>query len=272
RYVNGQKIESKMVWRAWIRPVTLIDLVRLLFWVALTVYAYTWLKIFVPLLNTHLYDPLMYRIHNFLHFGIDPTRFLIALFPQPWFLHFLDWEYTIYYPTMVAGAAWFMATPSRSERFRFVAAFLLLWVASSWLYVAIPVLSPCYALPGDFTHVHQTMPKIALFQEMLIHHYALIKSPQKANALKAIIPIFGCAAFPSLHVAAQCLLALWARRRNRILFILFGALTFITFLASLISGCHYAVDGYVGILMAVLLVWIFEKKRKREPATEVPAK
>lgn len=46
------------------------------------------------------------------------------------------------------------------------------------------------------------------------------------------------------------LLALWARRRHRPLSVLFTVLTAATFVGSLVTGWHYAVDGYTGLLLA----------------------
>ena len=36
---------------------------------------------------------------------------------------------------------------------------------------------------------------------------------------------------------------------------LFFVLTFFTFLGSLVTGWHYAVDGYAGFLLAAVLAW-----------------
>lgn len=245
--------------RSILRPVLALDLARIMIWIGLTVYGYAWLKLFLPLINPRSYDALFYKIDNFVHFGLNPNRFLIALFPYPWFLQFLDWEYTMYHRTVVAGLCWFLVVSTRSERYRFVGAYSLLWLVGSWLYVAAPSLGPCYTLSGDYVEVKKFMPQIAEFQDLLIRHYFSIRQPKGLNMA---IPAFGVAAFPSLHVAGQCFLAFWARRRNRPLFVVFILLAFFTFIASLISGWHYAIDDYAAVAMAYLCVRLFEKRPK----------
>lgn len=246
--------------RSVLRPVLALDLARILIWIGLTVYGYAWLKVFVPLINSRTYDSLLYRIDNFVHFGLNPNRFLIALFPYPWFLRFLDNAYSIYHYTVIGGLCWFMVASTRSERYRFVGAYALLWVMGSWLYLVVPSLGPCYTLPGDYVEVKKVMTKCAEFQDLLIRHYFSIRQP-KGREITMAIPAFGVAAFPSLHVAGQFFLALWSRRRNRLLFVTFTVLTFITLIASLISGWHYAIDDYAALAMAYVCVWLFEKRR-----------
>lgn len=254
------RLQAVKYLRSFLRPVLALDLVRMLIWIGLTVYGYAWLKVFVPLMNPRSYDSLLYQIDNFVHFGLNPNRFLIALFPYPWFLQFLDFEYTMYHRTVIGGLCWFLVASTRSERYRFVGAYSLLWLMGSWLYLAAPSLGPCYTLSGDYVEVKKSMPEIAEFQDLLIRHYFSLRQP-KGHEISMAIPAFGVAAFPSLHIAAQCFLAFWARRRNRLLFVAFVVLAFFTFIASLISGWHYAIDDYAAVAMAYLCVRLFEKRK-----------
>jgi membrane-associated phospholipid phosphatase len=61
---------------------------------------------------------------------------------------------------------------------------------------------------------------------------------------------------PSLHVGGHWLLMLWARRLARPLFMPAVVGTFLTFLGSLVTGWHYAVDGYIGIVLAQTAYWL----------------
>jgi hypothetical protein len=45
---------------------------------------------------------------------------------------------------------------------------------------------------------------------------------------------------------------LFARKRSQAVFLLFGALTAVTFFTAVLSGWHYAIDGYA----ALVLAWI----------------
>jgi hypothetical protein len=55
---------------------------------------------------------------------------------------------------------------------------------------------------------------------------------------------------PSLHVALHWLFALWAWRAARPLLVPWIIATLLTFLGSLATGWHWAVDGYAGVALA----------------------
>ena len=58
---------------------------------------------------------------------------------------------------------------------------------------------------------------------------------------------------PSLHVGAQAFFMFFARRRSRALFApLRAPSTALTLFTSVVSGWHYAIDGYAALLLAGL--------------------
>ncbi|MEO7918165.1 MAG: hypothetical protein ABIT01_01760, partial [Thermoanaerobaculia bacterium] len=67
--------------RVWCRPWRLAGLVRLMLVFVVACWGYLWLKAFIPLINPALHDAALDRLDAQLHFGVDPNRFLIALFP-----------------------------------------------------------------------------------------------------------------------------------------------------------------------------------------------
>jgi hypothetical protein len=72
----------------------------------------------------------------------------------------------------------------------------------------------------------------------------------RTGALYSFNPTRGIAAMPSLHVAAHVLFALWIRRLARPLLLLFVLAAALTFVGSVVTGWHFAVDGYIGALLA----------------------
>ena len=75
----------------------------------------------------------------------------------------------------------------------------------------------------------------------------------------------GISAFPSVHVATATMVAVYLASRSR-WFIVPGVLYVAAILfISVLSGYHYAIDGYVAII-AVVLVWRW--LRRRDPAGE----
>jgi membrane-associated phospholipid phosphatase len=67
------------------------------------------------------------------------------------------------------------------------------------------------------------------------------------------LPFGGISAMPSLHIAITVLLALVGWRINHYAGVLLTAYVVITQIGAVMLGWHYAVDGYVSILLTVLL-------------------
>lgn len=242
--------------RRWLELRRLADLLRLVLGVVLVAHAYTWLKIFVPILNPRLFDDWFYAADNTIFLGVNPNRLVLALFSSPGARRFFDWQYTLYLPSLLAGVSWYMSSLSLVERRRFVAAFTALWLGSAWIYLAVPALGPCYTLAEDYVEAHRDMPLQKSTQDALIRQYGGVRATKRRGASPYLNPAFGVAAMPSLHVAAQVLLAIWSRGRSRVLALGFGLMAVVTFLGSLVSGWHYAVDGYAGALLAVGSAWL----------------
>lgn len=237
--------------RASLRPRSLLDLFRLLVALALTSYAYSWLKVAVPLLRPDvLFDQDLFRLETALHLGVNPGRLLQGLFPYPALWRVLDAYYGAFIYTVIGGVGWFAATVSTRDRARFAAGFTLLWVAGSWFYLAVPSLGPCYVLKDDYTEVREAMPSQSATMNLLFAHYGRVRGFYKHPEGTDLSPYLGVAAMPSLHVAAQAFLMLFARKRSRVLFVLFSALTAVTFFTAVVSGWHYAIDGYAALLLA----------------------
>ncbi len=237
--------------RASFKPRSLLDLVRLLAVLALTSYVYSWLKVALPLLRPDvLYDEGLFRLETALHFGVNPGRLLQGLFPYPAVWKVLDWYYSAFIFTVIAGLGWFAATLSLRDRARCAAGFTFLWLAGSWFYLAVPSLGPCYALKDDYRDVRAAMPLQSATMDLLFAHYGRVRAFHRHPEGTDLSAYLGIAAMPSLHVAAQAFFAFFARRRSRTLFLLYAAATALTMFAAIVSGWHYAIDVYAGLLLA----------------------
>lgn len=243
------------------RPASLLELLRLLVATAVVSYGYSWLKVFLPRLNSHLADQALYAADNAIHFGVNPNRFVLALFPLPALWRFIDVAYASFVFTLFAGLAWFLSEMSLPERRRFASGFAFLWLVGSWWYLATPSLGPCYVFREDYARVKAHIPMQANAQEILFRQYGAVRKGLPGEI--GLNPAFGIAAMPSLHVAGQAFLALWLRRRHPRAALVAWLVTALTFFGSLVTGWHYAVDGYAGALLAWLAYrWgIFEKRR-----------
>jgi TRAP-type C4-dicarboxylate transport system permease small subunit len=246
--------------RALLKPRSLADLARFLAVLALTSWAYSWLKVALPLLRPGvLTDPALFRVETALHLGVNPGRLLQGVFPYPGLWRALDGYYGAFILTVMFGIAWFGAALSIRDRARVAAGFTFLWIAGSWLYVAAPSLGPCFVLKDDYTDVRAAMPAQSATMDLLFAHYGRVRSIHRHPEGADLSPYLGVAAMPSLHVGAQAFFMFAARRRSKALFLLFAALTALTFFTSVVSGWHYAIDGYA----ALVLAWACEAAGRR---------
>ena len=256
--------------KSWCRPVRLAEAVRvLLFWGAVS-WSYTWLKTFLPVTNPLTYDLLFDRLDTLLHFGINPNRFILALLPYPIWWRFVDFTYGLFVPVAFASVGWFLSTLSTSERRRFSARFGLLWILSSWIYLALPARGPCFVFENDYLGARPSMPDQLRTQGILGNQYRILKQGGGTPGPE-FVPGWGTAAMPSLHVGALAFLAIWARRKSRVLGLAYAILTVITFIGSLVTGWHYAIDGYAGFLLGAgcaLVRWPLRKRREGEAAAD----
>ena len=143
---------------------------------------------------------------------------------------------------------------------------VLLWGVGTWIYLSVPVLGPCYTQPELFAEVAQEMPAATGGQAVLWENYQKVLAG-RSGRLGSFNPTRGIAALPSLHVGAHFLFALWARRYARPLWVPFLLGTLLTYLGSLVTGWHYAVDGYVGLALAY---GAYRLSLRLEPIPETP--
>jgi hypothetical protein len=109
--------------------------------------------------------------------------------------------------------------------------------------------------------VIEDLPRAARGQAALWDNYQRMVAGRDGQ-LYAFNPTRGVAALPSLHVGAHVLFFLWARRFAPVLSPLFLAAGVLTFVGSMVTGWHYAVDGYAGAGLAILA---YAVARRLEP-------
>ncbi|MCB0325158.1 MAG: phosphatase PAP2 family protein, partial [Bdellovibrionales bacterium] len=70
---------------------------------------------------------------------------------------------------------------------------------------------------------------------------------------------YGISAMPSLHVAAVTMIAFFLFHVSTLLGIIGTCYAIVTFIGSIFLQWHYAVDGYIGFIMALLICVIAKK-------------
>lgn len=228
-------------------------------------YAYFWLKVSVPLVHWRVFDPQVWRLDTLIHLGVSPSVFVVNLLHGTPLLGWLDRWYGWWLPTVFYAVAFFTAFHDPLPRRRLMTASALIWGLGAWIYVACPVLGPAYAFREEWAGLSGEVPVAARAQVALAENYEKVVAGRTTGELRSFNPTRGIAAMPSLHVGVHWLLMLFALRYARPLFLPFAIGTAATFVGSLATGWHYAVDGYVGIALAQGCYWA-AARLEREPA------
>lgn len=211
--------------------------------------AYAWLKVSIPLINYELWDEFLWNLDRTVHGGFSPNLVLLDWLGGTWVARGIDIWYAIWIHTTMAGSFFFLCLPGSRIRQRFVLSFVAMWVFGAWCYLAFPALGPVYAVPEVQNGVRGFFPLAEQLQRTLWENYQIMLTARTRETV-AFVPWFGVAAMPSLHVGLHWLLTLWIRRVAPRLFIPFAVGTLLTLVGSVLTGWHYAVDGYAGILLA----------------------
>lgn len=241
---------SPLGWlRDAVRPPQLLLLARVWLAAMAMTYAYSWLKVSVPLLTHTLHDAALWRLDRTLHFGISPSIFAVELFvgaSPPW----IDFWYALWITTVLAVQSVIFLSIDPAKRRNFALACTLLWLAGATLYATIPAVGPKFFTPDLFAALEARMPYVSGMSARLWASYASIVAGRDAGTVYQLQPFLAVAAMPSLHVGAHWMFAVWAKRHARRWFLPFALATAATFAGSLLTGWHYAVDGYAGMLLA----------------------
>jgi membrane-associated phospholipid phosphatase len=133
----------------------------------------------------------------------------------------------------------------------------LTFVSISYLYLfsilltaAFPSYGPCFMKPERYRWVKKYRSGGA--QASLRNFFEQVSLP--AEKMEVVLParaFVGIAAFPSLHVGHMVALAVVGFREHRIYSVFMCLMAFVTFLATMAFGWHYAVDGIGGTLLAI---------------------
>jgi hypothetical protein len=191
-------------------------------------------------------------IEKWIHFGLNPAWELANLNPPLWWTKLLDINYYLWFIIKPLFFSYFLTHRNKNKRDHFISVYLGVWVVGVLIGLAVPSHGPCYVDPEHFPV--ETMRISQHVQDKLWEAYQnLSRITFSGNG--GMTFGMGLMALPSLHVTV-CILYVyffWSEglwwRWGTIIF------TLMIFLGSLYSGWHYAIDGYVGILIVLLVAW-----------------
>lgn len=242
---HARRLLSIVTSAAW-----LTDTFRLFIGMTLLTESYGWIKLLVPILNHRLFDQQLFDLDRKLFFGMSPSIFFLQLFSRPGFLHFIDAGYAYFFlGGMLISLGFFFSMPSRRTRMTFMTSSTVMWLLGGWLYVLIPSLGPAYRFPDIWFAYSSDLARTQSTQALLMRNYNAVIRTAMGGEGKVVLA-FGIAAFPSLHVATQTLIAIWMAKRWRPGAAIFAVAAFFVFIGSMITGWHYLIDGIAGVALA----------------------
>lgn len=215
-------------------------------------------KRMIPLVVPFYLDTAFFELDRIIHFGIDPWRLLQPILGYPLVSFIINFLYNIWLFIIIMVFYWqAFATDNRQLRMQYISAFFMCWVLIGT--VAATLLSsagPCfygqivegrdvYAPLMDYLYkANETFPIWALeMQETLFTNYET----------RHVSLVSGITAMPSMHVSIAVLMALLGWRVNRLAGWIFTIYCGFIMIGSIHLGWHYAVDGYVSLVMTIAI-------------------
>jgi hypothetical protein len=223
--------------------VRLIEDLRLLFAMLLTLALFTHLKHLIPRINPIVFDSWLLDFELIL-FDRSLSEILVTNLGSAW-APFLSWCYTAYFVYMNTIVVLFIVQRNRLLKHQFITAFSLLWFVGTLMIYAAPTWGPCFYLPEIFTSLPQT--DVAVIQrEFWVQKLALDRNPNHPFA------IFYISGQPSLHIAITTLGSIFLMKLWKPLGYLSWIFVALTWLTTIYFGWHYLLDN----LLALPLVWL----------------
>jgi len=233
--------------------------------------AFADMKPLIPVINPYSWDENFMRLDRLLHFGQDPWRILDPVLGHPVVTQWINYIYNIWMLIMFSfwmGAAWSSKTHiqhkiSNGWERQFLVSFILCWIVGGMILATLfssmgpafydlidSVNNPYAAQMSGLAAIHETNPLWAVNTHDILREAYLNPAPGQLS---------GISAMPSIHNATSTLFMLAAYRINKKFgHIMLGFLICII-LGSVHLAWHYAVDAYLGIIIAVML-WKFSAK------------
>lgn len=230
------------------------------------------MKSAIPLFHVFDWDASFIAIDRAIH-GTDPWRLLQPVLGHPIVSSGLSLIYHLWILLIYAGSIYFgFYEPSERLRLRYFFSFFAIWsVIGIGMATGFASVGPCFVEPilgnpyfrEQMTYLHlanESYPVLVLdVQDQLLAWY---RSGDYGLGR-------GITAMPSMHVALVTLYFLAFRKRSALTGWIVGCFALAILVGSVHLGYHYAIDGYVSIVVTFLL-WrisgkLFPEKKSLEP-------
>ena len=223
--------------------------------------AMTSFKSIIPDINPFSWDPILSDLDQRLHGGHIPWDILQSILGWPIVTHVIDIVYGLWFIIMMFSVVWFLfAANSDVLRKRFMISYILCWtINGSVLAVVFSSVGPVFysqAYPDLINPFHALMSYLndvsALYPSLVLLEKDILWDLYQNATLS---PASGISAMPSMHVSIATLIFLICQSsRHVIIKVLGGAFLLMIGIGSVHLGWHYAIDGYLALIVT-LIVW-----------------
>ena len=244
------------------------------------IYFFVHLKHLVLWINTQNNDLYFWDLDRKLHFGIQPNIFAMEFIGQNQNAAvLLDWLYIKYFDYKLIVSFFFLTElTGRKLSDSYFFAYSLLWFLGGLAYLVMPADGPCYAVltpysidmsPQKRAHIIP-FPLVTELPQKYIDNYVEAKIPTakfyqlrlwedrqkflQGHQLPGVF--YGISAMPSLHVAAVTFIAVFLFQTSSLMGAIGVLYAIITFIGSIFLQWHYAIDGYIGCLLGLLIAFV----------------
>lgn len=265
RAITGQKDNRGLqeYLSQFFTPRQAMGIVLVLIWWPVYVQYFDAIKAHIPIIIPFYLDPLYVQADYLLHAGKHPFQLLHSVVGGESTTILIDRIYFSWYSVVILYLLWQAWSPDRRLRFRFLVCFALIW----FLFGNLLAIAASSAGPLFYSKLYEPTSQSGIYSSLTRHlqtvdasHPLYVWDIQKtlwSNYLRQNIGSVGSiSAMPSVHVAIATLLALRAQASNK----LFGGVAWgyaiLTLIGSVYLGWHYAIDGYVSVVLTVLL-WLW---------------
>ncbi len=230
--------------------------------VALFMPSFSLIKGSIPLLATYGWDNAFITLDQKIH-GADPWRLLQPLLGFPIITSLLAKAYHTWFMLIYAGAIFFaFLVEDRVLRYRYFFSYFAMWtIGGMAMAVGLASVGPCFLEPlvGN-AHFADQMRYLNAANEVYNIDVLQVQGDLLAwHQARDFGLGRGISAMPSMHVALAFLFFLAIRRVSKYAGWFFGLFALVIQVASVHLAYHYAIDGYVSIILVAFIWWAMGK-------------
>lgn len=228
--------------------------------------SFTALKAMIPTIMPFAYDILFADLDRAVHFGIDPWRITHAVFDSPVATGLINLAYNGWFFVYWIVLMYFLLQFRFHQlRMQYLVSFMICWfLLGNVLAIVMSSAGPCYygLVTGGMDTFASLMDRLsdqntqlneaghwldiwALGTQDRLWEYYITDTTGLGN---------GISAMPSMHVSVATLMALGVYRLNRWWGYIFWGYALMIQIGSVHLGWHYAIDGYLSIILT-LIIW-----------------